>query len=216
MTPSPIQLVCFDLGRVLIDICRGFAEAAGRAGVAAPACLQEPGVRQRVLEVFHEHESGRVDDDGFAAAVGDILTCPPPHVLATLRAWLKGPFPGVSELVEDLRRRPHVQLACLSNTNGMHWNMMIAGSGPTALPLHRLHHRFASHLLGCMKPDARIYQHVEQATGIAPQAIVFFDDRPENCQGARDRGWHAHVIAEDGDPVTQMRRHLAEHGVLLR
>jgi putative hydrolase of the HAD superfamily len=214
MTSPKIQLVCFDLGRVLIDICDGFREAAGRSGCVAPLTLKEPTIRRAVQDLFIEHECGRVDDDGFARRVADAANWSPDAVLGMMRAWLKGPFPGVTDLIEELRERNGIQLACLSNTNGLHWSMMSAAAGDAALPLHRLHHRFASHFIGCMKPDARIYQHVEEATGIPPQGIVFFDDKAENCDGARQRGWSAHVIELDGDPVAQMRRHLTSHGVL--
>jgi glucose-1-phosphatase len=212
----PIQdadLVCFDLGCVLIEICSGLREACQRAGVRA-GYDGEPVLQQQMTEVFVRHECGLIDNDEYARQIGSLVNISRDQATDVLSAWLKGPFPGVCELIDELRQRQGVQLACLSNTNALHWSIMSAETGPCALPLHRLHHRFASHIIGCMKPDPRIYQHVEDATGVEPHRIVFFDDRPENCQGARARGWTAHEIALDGDPVAQMRRHLADRQLL--
>ena len=47
-----------------------------------------------------------------------------------------------------------------------------------------------------------------------PGAILFFDDRRENVEAARRRGWNAQPIAKDGDPVPQIRRILRSDGVM--
>ena len=65
-----------------------------------------------------------------------------------------------------------------------------------------------------MKPDAKIYEHVEQTTGVAPEHILFFDDHPPNVNAARQRGWRVEQIDHTGDTVAQMTRHLRRYGVL--
>jgi len=127
-------------------------------------------------------------------------------------AYLLGPYPGVSELIEDLHTAG-VQTACLSNTNANHWRMMNDAADANHLPLDRLTHRFASHLIGCCKPDAKIFEHVERATGMSGQQILFFDDAAPNVEAARRRGWNAEVIQVDGDPIGQVRHHLSRYGV---
>jgi putative hydrolase of the HAD superfamily len=47
--------------------------------------------------------------------------------------------------------------------------------------------------VGLMKPEAAIYEQVEQRTGQPPRELVFFDDRPPNVEGAAQRGWQAHL-----------------------
>ena len=47
--------------------------------------------------------------------------------------------------------------------------------------------------LALMKPEAAVYEHVEQRTGRPPQELVFFDDRPLNVAAAVQRGWQAHL-----------------------
>ncbi|MDP9826320.1 HAD family hydrolase [Kineosporia succinea] len=50
--------------------------------------------------------------------------------------------------------------------------------------------RFFSCDLGLIKPEAKIYEVVEERLGAQ---LVFFDDRPPNIEAARARGWQAHL-----------------------
>jgi 2-haloacid dehalogenase len=60
------------------------------------------------------------------------------------------------------------------------------------------------------KPDSRIYQMVEEDCGIAPEALLFVDDRPENIAAAVARGWQGHLFeGPDG-----WARRLADAGLL--
>ena len=56
--------------------------------------------------------------------------------------------------------------------------------------------RFISGELRTIKPEPEIYAHVEAGTGIAPEALLFADDRPENIEAARARGWQVHLFEE--------------------
>jgi HAD superfamily hydrolase (TIGR01509 family) len=40
-----------------------------------------------------------------------------------------------------------------------------------------------------MKPEPAIYEQVEKATGKRGAAILYIDDRPENIETGRARGW---------------------------
>ena len=53
---------------------------------------------------------------------------------------------------------------------------------------------FISAHLGVVKPDPAIYEAVESETGFAPETILFTDDRPENVEAARSRGWGVHLF----------------------
>jgi 2-haloacid dehalogenase len=54
-----------------------------------------------------------------------------------------------------------------------------------------------------MKPDARIYEVIEQVTGRREGQIVYLDDRVENFEAGRVRGWHAllHKTPEETIPT---------------
>ena len=54
--------------------------------------------------------------------------------------------------------------------------------------------RFISGVLGLIKPDPAIYAHVEAETGVAPEGLLFIDDRPANIAAAAARGWQTHLF----------------------
>lgn len=51
---------------------------------------------------------------------------------------------------------------------------------------------YVSGRLGVIKPDPRIYEIVEQDCGIAPDRLLFTDDRADNITAAARRGWRTH------------------------
>lgn len=51
---------------------------------------------------------------------------------------------------------------------------------------------YVSGRMGVIKPDPRIYEMVEADCGLAPQALLFADDRADNIAAAAARGWKTH------------------------
>lgn len=213
MPDHPIELVVFDLGRVLIRICDGWAHACAVAGVAPPAAELSPRRQAALHDAVCASEVGDLDLAGFAAAAAPQLGIPADAVVALSDAYLLGPYPGASELLDDLRAAG-VRTACLSNTNANHWRLMTDPSSPNVMPLDKLDFRFASHLVRMRKPEDRIYAHVERETGVAGGGgILFFDDLEPNIVAAARRGWRGHLVGIDADPITQARARLRAEGV---
>jgi 2-haloacid dehalogenase len=52
--------------------------------------------------------------------------------------------------------------------------------------------RYVSGEMGVIKPDPRIYEMVEQDCGIAPDRLIFTDDRADNITAAARRFWRTH------------------------
>lgn len=52
--------------------------------------------------------------------------------------------------------------------------------------------RYISGHMGVIKPDPRIYEMVEEDCGIAPERLLFTDDRADNIAAAAARGWQTH------------------------
>ena len=48
--------------------------------------------------------------------------------------------------------------------------------------------------MGVIKPDQRIFEMVEADCGVAPSALIFTDDRPDNIAAAAARGWQTHLF----------------------
>lgn len=53
---------------------------------------------------------------------------------------------------------------------------------------------YVSARMGVTKPDPAIYAMLEEDCGVAPEALIFADDRPENIAAAMARGWKGHVF----------------------
>jgi putative hydrolase of the HAD superfamily len=207
-----IRLVVFDLGRVLVRICEDWRHACRNVGIEIDPRELSADEEARAAEIIRRFDCGVIDERGFAREIGPLRGLSVEQMLAVNDAYLLGPYPGVNELIDELHARG-LTTACLSNTNGNHWRMMRDPGNSNFLPLERLTHRFASHLIGCCKPDSAIYEHVERATGMRGGQVLFFDDAAANVEAARGRGWHAELIYNDGDPIAQVRRHLVRHEV---
>ncbi|NRA99007.1 MAG: HAD family phosphatase [Rhodobacteraceae bacterium] len=54
--------------------------------------------------------------------------------------------------------------------------------------------RYISGHMGVIKPDPEIYRMVEADCGIAPDRLLFADDRHDNIDAATARGWHGHLF----------------------
>lgn len=211
---TDVRLVVFDLGRVLIRLWDGWEHACAAAGILLPP--ERAQLSAETLAVIEEisarYDTGMIDADRFAREIAPHRGLEAADIIKLVHLVLRDPFPGVEALLDDLHDAG-IDTACLSNTCEPHWSMMLTPGGAHSLPLHRLKHRFASHLLGLRKPDARIYEHVERETGYRGSQIVFFDDLAANVDAATERGWLGCRIQTD-EPMTEARQHLAAIGAL--
>lgn len=200
-------LVAFDLGGVLVRICRDWAEGCRAAGLQPTADPPMDGARLR--ELVSRHQRGEMEHPDFCES---LARCAGPSldaaaVAAVHHAWILGEYDGVTPLLDRLRQAGHAT-ACLSNTNGPHWERL------RAMPFfQRLQHRHASHLMGLEKPDPRIFRAFEAAVGVAGPAIAYFDDLPDNCAAARAAGWRVHQVDPRRETVPQIRDALQVWGL---
>jgi len=212
----PVELVVFDLGGVMVRICRTWQQALRQIGVNPSRLLSTSGslaadVAAALAEANFAHETGRIDNDAFALQIAAATGLTTVEVTAALAGWLLGPYPGIDAVVDRLERAS-VRTACLSNTNAMHW-AAFHSNGPMRLPLDRLHHRIASHEVGAMKPAPDIYAAVESQADITGERVLFFDDSLENITAAQSHGWQARQIDHAGDPMQQVHDVLSELGL---
>jgi FMN phosphatase YigB (HAD superfamily) len=214
MSPNTnIKLICFDLGGVLIRIARHWREVLDRVGIdeAAVGATEEVWAGQR--KVQQRFETGQIgQDEYFSEAAAQFDGISTDQFIEAFDAWHDGLFPNIDKLLTRLTEHP-VPTACLSNTNSRHWDCCM-GDDPRYGHLQLLDHRFASHLIGCMKPADAIYAHVEQQADVKPESILFFDDYAVNIQAADSRGWHARLIDPGDDPAAQMTSHLQQFNIL--
>lgn len=60
--------------------------------------------------------------------------------------------------------------------------------------LSQFDRRYISGHMGVIKPEAEIYARVEADCGLAPESLLFADDRAENIAAAAARGWQTHLF----------------------
>jgi HAD superfamily hydrolase (TIGR01509 family) len=208
---SPIKLVCFDLGGVLVRLAKGWEDCCQRTGVALPNAGEAAWAKHH--ELMLKYETGEIDDARYLTDAPTVLGggVEADAVVKVFDAWLIGMYPGAAELIDELKSRG-LKTACLSNTNPRHWATLTRTGAYE--PLQRLDYRLASHELRVMKPHEDAYRKAEAATGFWGEQVLFFDDRPENVQAARDVNWHAELVDRVDDAVSQIRDHLAAHDIL--
>src|SRR5437660_1418288 len=161
--PRHPELLLFDLGGVLVEFS-GFRDL--RPLLRAP--LSESEIRQQWIAcpIVRAFEVGHLTPQQFAErfiAAWNIAV-PPLDFLQAFRVWTRGFLPGARELLAALRRR--YRLACLSNSNAVHWER---NAQDLALFTH-FEAALSSHLLGCHKPDPVIYQRALATLHVGPDA----------------------------------------------
>ena len=182
------KVLLFDLGGVLVDGAglRELPRLLDRP--MPPEDLRRKWVASPSVARFETGRcSGHEFADAFIAEWG--LTLERDAFLTQFRAWVGAPYPETAGLLSGLHGRH--KLACLSNTNAVHWERLQQMDG-LRLVLER---HFVSHQLGAMKPAAEVFAHVTRHLGCEPSEIAFFDDGPENVDGATRAGLSAHQTA---------------------
>ncbi|MQA00821.1 MAG: HAD-IA family hydrolase [Dehalococcoidia bacterium] len=214
--PSPVDLVVFDLGGVLVRIVRSWREAHEGAGLPPHPILDSPAFLAASAEVHRQHQVGTLAFDEWCERV---VACSDgaytvEDAARILDAWSMDEYPGVGGLIEAVHAAG-VATAALSNTNPRHWLSLcpedrVWDRYPS---VGRLQSHHASHLMGLMKPDPAIYRALEDATGHRGERILFFDDGEANIEAAQAAGWRAELVDHTGDPAAQMLEALRRHGV---
>jgi len=181
------RLLLFDLGGVLVDVS-GYRQL----GTLLRRSLEEPEVLHglRNCPVLRAFETGRLSAAEFSERFVAAWQCatPPEEFLRQFRSCTHGFFPGARELLADLRGR--YRLACLSNSNAVHWDRM-----QNELAVFELFEAaLSSHQLGCYKPDPEIYERAFAALSVEPRQVIFFDDLPANVEAARNAGAQAYRV----------------------
>lgn len=182
----------FDLGGVLIDVAPAeetIAALAAESGTPMER-LREP-LREaftgRPYSLAEQFQAGELDEPGFFAQLDGLLERPlgAERLRGHLEHMLRAPMPGTPVLLEELAGR--YRLACLSNTNPVHWRYLLERFDF----MQWLAPRMASHELELVKPDPQIFRAAEAQLGAAAADCLLIDDRPNNVEAAQAAGWMA-------------------------
>lgn len=210
------KVVCFDLGGVLLRICRSWGEACTYA-----ALLPRPGEPESLLawaddrrRLIDDYQRGALSCEAYyqrlAALTQGQYTATDTEAIH--RSWLIGEYEGVGDVLERIRKAGGVRTACLSNTNVAHWKRLL-DERDVYPSLALLDVALLSHELGHIKPEEAIYAVAEERLGARGNEILFFDDLHENVDGARALGWSAECIDHALETAPQLHRWLDAYGV---
>ena len=208
--PAPPRVICFDIGGVIVRICRSWEEGCAAAGLDVRSPDVHEATSRAREDLVVRYQTGRLDTSSYFREMSGLSggAYSSREIEAIHHAWLIEQFDGVKSLIESIHDAG-IATAALSNTNPAHWSRM--GEFPAVMTIR---HHFVSHQLGLHKPDGQIFVAVQRQLGVAGSLILYFDDLDENVGAARRCGWQAELIDPLNEPARQMRAALHHHGVL--
>jgi putative hydrolase of the HAD superfamily len=182
---ATIRWVIFDLGGVLLEVKQQniFENLSKLSGLPAAQVRELLGQHRPLTETFGVQEFSHSEV----------------AVIEAINSELGSPIAGTERVLSALK--PHVKLACLSNTNSVHWRELQRSYAF----MQYLDVALASQRLGCAKPDAQIYTKANEMLGAAPHELLFFDDKVENVQAATAQGWNARVCSSVATMIVGLR-----------
>ena len=218
MTPASPRIICFDLGGVVVRICRTWKEACAQAGVPDrdPERFGRPDLARARKDAVELYQTGRITTREFWPLIAELTDglYSPAEIERIHHAWIIEDYPGIADVIDRLNSAEGILTACLSNTNDAHWTAMLGrGDGHSSPAVRKLRHLGASHIIGAAKPGPDIYRRALRAMSARADEVLFFDDLAENIDAARSLGWRAEQIDPSGDTAEQVVRHCRSNGV---
>jgi len=199
-----IRIVAFDIGKVLLDFdyrifVNRMAPRTNMDELALNAYLNQSPLlakyesgqlTSKEFTQVVQHETGFEGLENEFVAFFEKIFTPIPDVIEMHRVIAKG---GMATYT-------------FSNTNEMAVRHMSRA--------YDFWPRFTGHVLSyevkALKPEAKMYEYLEQTAGCCGGEIAYVDDRPENIEAGRARGWN--VIQQITPKETRLA--LVEFGVL--
>lgn len=190
------DVLLFDLGGVIVPW----------VGIDSLMARQNAS-REEIIEIFarsktfNTYECGQCDDLAFTTEMTAMfhLNMAPDKFAELWQTWVHPPFPQVLETLEALKK--DFTLACLSNTNALHWAHL-----NTIIRMNDVFdHCFASHIMGVAKPDPRSFQIPLEKMGIPSSQVLYFDDTKLNVESARKQGLEAHHVDRERGVVPTLK-----------
>jgi putative hydrolase of the HAD superfamily len=201
MIQQPPRVLLFDLGGVLIDIDFSLALAAWAPYSRLP--LVELQQAFRIDVPYERHERGEIAAAAYFQHVADTLQldATPAQIEAGWNAIFKGEITAARQLVSQLRGR--IPCHAFSNTNASHMDCLTRLYPALADAFDTI---FTSHQIGLRKPARAAFEHICRELATPPEAILFFDDLPENVEAANAAGLRGVHVRTTEDITAALRR----------
>jgi putative hydrolase of the HAD superfamily len=177
------QVVVFDLGKVLLDFDYRIAANA----LAARSNVSTSQISQFIDQspLLNRYEKGQITRREFFEQVRDMSGYR--GSLGDFSALFSDVFTPIQPMIRFKERltAAAVPTYIFSNTNDLAITHIRAS--------YPFYNNFDGYVLsyehGSMKPEAELYECVEQLTGRTGHEVVYIDDRAENVQAGSERGW---------------------------
>ena len=197
MSQSPIEVILFDLGNVILPFTH-YQIAEKLSQFSQRKEFQDP---QRIFSYLFDFEKGAVN--GYE--VGKVSSI---QFFKSLKKYLhlslsfKKFIPirndiftedqGVSEIIRSLKGKK--KLGLISNTNPLHFDYILS-----KFPVIRIFDKWIlSHEVGFKKPDVHIFQKAMEWASVEPGKILLIDDMKKHVEVAVSLGMQGiHFISAD-------------------
>lgn len=179
------DVLLFDLGGVIVPWV-GIESLMERQGVSRGTIVE----MFAQSETFNAYEAGQCDDLTFSREMVELfdMDMPADAFGALWNSWVHLPFPNTLETLKTLRQ--NYTLACLSNTNALHWAHL-----NEIIQLDEIFdYCFASHIMGVAKPAPRSFQIPLEKMDVSTSNVVYFDDTMLNVEAARKQGLETYHV----------------------
>ncbi|MDJ0833233.1 MAG: HAD family phosphatase [Gammaproteobacteria bacterium] len=195
----------FDLGGVILNIDFERALEKWQAWTRLP--IQT--LRDRLImdEAYRQHERGEITPTQYFDHLRSLLELNADD--AQIEQGWNAIFIGEVGETVDYIAAAAASLPCflLSNSNPVHQRFWMREYHQALQPFKQV---FVSSEIGSRKPEPAAFAYIAQATGIALNAMLLFDDTEENIHGAEALGMPAVHVTSHGD----VKKALVELGLL--
>lgn len=207
-----VNIIIFDLGGVLINLnvercISRFRELMDNEYLQSVLGLGDDGegivaVSAASRQLMVDFERGNISIDNFVTEV--LRVCHPGTTRQqVIDAWLSMLEDLPQERLDFVRllKEQGKRVFLLSNGNDLHFSVINAMYHLDAY----FDHMFLSQELHLAKPDATIYEHVEQAINPSHEPVIFIDDLEKNRFAASQSvGWETY------ESIDQLTTHLRD------
>ncbi len=213
MTRSPIEVILFDLGNVILPF-NHYQIAEKLSRVSQRKEFQDP---QKIFFYLFDFEKGPINDYE-VGKVSSIQFFKSLKKYLTLTLSFKEFTPiwndifwedsEVSEIIRTLRGRK--RLGLISNTNSLHFDYILS-----KFPVIRIFDKWIlSHEVGFKKPAIEIFQIAAEWASVKPEKILFIDDTKRHVEVAISLGMQSirFVSAQQLKDEIDLRLQINENG----
>ncbi len=195
-----VQALLFDLGGVLIEL--DWERVFSHWARSASQPIEPIRARFHFDAPYQRHERGEIDAAAYYASLRDSLGLDLTHEQFDT-GWKAVFVREIPDTIALLRRvAERVPLYAFSNSNRAHQEAWSPRFADALRPFRKV---FVSSDLGVRKPERAAFEQVAREIGVPLGAILFFDDTPENVEGALAAGLQAVHVRSPQDVEHALR-----------